>query len=61
MLFALPCCWQKASETCLKTASEFKRRKLSNVGFGASLLRNVLFAVFRMAETEEAREGMSWL
>jgi putative DNA methylase len=51
----------KANQTRLKTASEFKRRELEATGFGATLLRNVLFAVYRIAESEEAKEGMTWL
>ena len=61
----------KANQTRLKTASEFKRRELGKSppvtkggqggDFGATLLRNTLFAVYRVAESEETREGMTWL
>ncbi|MGH8501567.1 MAG: anti-phage-associated DUF1156 domain-containing protein [Gammaproteobacteria bacterium] len=51
----------KANQTRLKTASEFKRRGLGGDGFGATLLRQVLFAVFRVAEHEETKQGMTWL
>jgi putative DNA methylase len=61
----------KANQTRLKTASEFKRRELGTSppltkggpggDFGTALLRNVLFAVYRVAESEETREGMTWL
>ncbi len=51
----------KANQTRLKTASELKRRDLGGEGFGASVLRQALFAVFRVAESEETREGMTWL
>ncbi|MGH8718921.1 MAG: hypothetical protein ACREV0_08285 [Burkholderiales bacterium] len=51
----------EANRTRLKTASEFSRRDLGGAGFAASLTRNVLFAVHRVAETQEAREGLRWL
>ncbi len=51
----------KANQTRLKTASELKRGDLGEGSFGASLLRHVLFAVYRVAESEETREGMTWL
>jgi len=51
----------KANQTRLKTASEFKRKGLGGDGFAATLLRQVLFAVFRVAEREETKEGMTWL
>jgi adenine-specific DNA methylase len=51
----------KANQTRLKTASELKRRELGGEGFGNALLRQVLFAVYRVAESEETREGMTWL
>jgi adenine-specific DNA methylase len=51
----------KANQTRLKTASELKRRELGGEGFGVSLLRQALFAVYRVAESEETREGLTWL
>jgi putative DNA methylase len=51
----------KANQTRLKTASEFRRKELGDTGFGRSLIRNALFAVFRAAETEEAQNGLKWL
>ena len=51
----------KANETRLKTASELKRRELGGDGFSKSLVRQVLFAVYRVAEREETAEGMTWL
>jgi putative DNA methylase len=51
----------KANQTRLKTASEFRRRELGSTGFGSGLLRNILFAVFRVAESDTTREGMIWL
>jgi adenine-specific DNA methylase len=51
----------KANQTRLKTASELKRRELGGEGFGNALLRQVLFAVYRVEESEETREGMTWL
>jgi adenine-specific DNA methylase len=52
---------RKANQTRLKTASEFKRREMGSQGLGTTLLRDVLFAVFRVADSEETREGMIWL
>ena len=51
----------KANQTRLKTASKLKRRDLGGEGFGTTVLRQALFAVFRVAESEETREGMTWL
>lgn len=51
----------KANETRLKTATEFGRRELGDSGFGATLLRQVLFAVHRTRETEGTGEGITWL
>jgi putative DNA methylase len=51
----------EANRTRLKTASEFARRELGRAGFAGSPTRNVLFAVHRVAETQEAREGLRWL
>jgi len=51
----------KANQTRLKTANKLKRRDLGGEGFGTTVLRQALFAVFRVAESEETREGMTWL
>jgi len=51
----------RANETRLKTATEFKRKDLGSLGFGSSLLRNILFAVCKVGETDRLDEGMRWL
>jgi putative DNA methylase len=51
----------KANQTCLKTASAFKAQLLGNGGFGASLVRNALFAMREVVRTGEVRDGMNWL
>ena len=51
----------QANRTRLKTASEFLRKDLGGEGFAASLTRNTLFAVYRVADSGEAREGLRWL
>lgn len=51
----------KANETRLKTATEFGRKELGDSGFGATLLRQVLFAVYKTRETESTGEGITWL
>jgi len=50
-----------ANQTRLKTASEFLRRDLGGECFAGTLTRSLLFAVYRVAETGEAREGLKWL
>jgi adenine-specific DNA methylase len=51
----------RANETRLKTATEFGRREMGDVGFGASLVRHTLFAAFKTAETEGTRDALNWL
>lgn len=51
----------KANETRLKTAGEFKRREMGTPGFGSTLLRNILFAIYKTGETERTDEAMRWL
>jgi putative DNA methylase len=51
----------KANETRLKSAGEFGRRQLGNSGFGASLLRQALFAVQQTAKEDDPRTGLNWL
>ncbi len=50
-----------ANQTRLKTASEFLRRDLGGESFAGTLTRSLLFSVYRVAETGEAREGLKWL
>lgn len=51
----------RANETRLRTAGEFKRRELGTTGFGSTLMRNILFAVCKAAETEKTDDAMRWL
>lgn len=51
----------RANETRLRTATEFGRRELGTSGFGASLVRHVLFAIQKVAETGSPRDGGTWL
>ncbi len=51
----------KANETRLRTAGEFKRRELGTPGFGSTLVRHVLFAVYKAADTEKMDDSMRWL
>ncbi len=51
----------EANRTRLKTPSEFKRAELGSTGFGATITRQVLFAVGRVAEQDEVKDGMTWL
>lgn len=48
----------QANRTRLKNASEFLRKDLGGEGCAASLTRNILFAVYRVADSGEAREGL---
>jgi putative DNA methylase len=51
----------KANETRLKTASEFVAKQLGDIGFGASLVRNALFAIREIVRTGEVQTGKTWL
>lgn len=51
----------KANETRLKTASEFVAKQLGDIGFGASLVRNALFAIREIVRTGEVQIGKTWL
>ena len=51
----------KANETRLKTACEFARKEMGDAGFGTSLVRHALFATFKTAESENTRDGITWL
>ena len=52
---------RKANQTRLKTASEFKNRKLSDEGFGSSLVRHLLFAIYETIQNEDTSAGRVWL
>jgi len=43
------------------TASEFKRREWGTPGFGSSLLRHALFAVYQAADREDNKAGLTYL
>jgi len=51
----------RANQTRLKTASEFAARLLGDTGFGASLVRHVLFAVREAVRTGETVTSRNWL
>jgi hypothetical protein len=51
----------KANRTRLKTAAEFGAKELGDSGFGVSLVRNALFAVWEVARTGEVQPGKNWL
>lgn len=50
-----------ANQTRLKTPTEFRASGLSGEGFPSSLLRQVLFAVYKTAEKDDPNEGRKWL
>jgi adenine-specific DNA methylase len=50
-----------ANQTRLKTPGELGRRWLGGEGFGASLLRHVLYAVHLAETSEEPRQGLGYL
>jgi adenine-specific DNA methylase len=50
----------KANQSRLKSASEFGRKELSGEGFSGTLLRQVLFGIFKTVETESPREAITW-
>ena len=50
-----------ANQTRLKTPDELKGRDLSGEGFAGSLLRQILFAVFKTAEEDDPRPGLDYL
>lgn len=45
----------------LSTASELKGRDLSGEGFAGSLLRQVLFAVYKTSEEDDPQPGRDYL
>ena len=51
----------KANQTRLKTATEFKRRDWGTEGFGSTLLRHALFAVYQAAERDDTKVGLTYL
>jgi adenine-specific DNA methylase len=51
----------KANQTRLKTATEFKRRDWGTEGFGSSLLRHTLFAVYQTVDRDDAKVGLNYL
>ncbi|MCU7550399.1 DUF1156 domain-containing protein [Chitinophagaceae bacterium LB-8] len=51
----------KANETRLRSALEFKNKGLTDEGFGASMLRKVLFAVHETHVKEDPKEGRNYL
>jgi len=50
-----------ANQTRLKTPSELKGRDLSGEGFAGSLLRQVLFAIYKTAEEDDPMPGLLYL
>ncbi|MCK4460144.1 MAG: hypothetical protein KAU52_10580 [Methanosarcinales archaeon] len=52
---------RKANQTRLKTASEFKNRKLGDEGFGSSLVRHLLFAIYEKVQNGDPSSGRVWL
>ena len=51
----------KANAVRFKTCSEFKKTNLGTGEFGATTLRNILFAVHEIVRTDDARQGLNWL
>lgn len=51
----------KANQTRLKTASELSSRIMDDSSFGASLVRQVLFALYDTYRTDAAETGVNWL
>jgi adenine-specific DNA methylase len=50
-----------ANQTRLKTPGELKGRDLTGEGFAGSLLRQILFAVYKTAEEDDPRPGLDYL
>lgn len=50
-----------ANQTRLKTPGELKGRDLSGEGFAGSLLRQILFAVYKTSEEDDPRPGLDYL
>ncbi len=51
----------KANAVRFKTGSEFKKTGLGTGEFGATTLRNILFAIHEVVRTDDARQGLNWL
>jgi adenine-specific DNA methylase len=51
----------RANQTRLSTASEFQRREWGGEGFGASLLRHCLYAVYQTAADDDPARGRTYL
>ena len=51
----------KANAVRFKTGSEFKKTNLGTGEFGATTLRNILFAIHEVVRTDDARQGLNWL
>jgi len=51
----------KANQTRLKTATEFATKWLDQTSFGASLVRNALFATREVVRSGEVSMGKNWL
>jgi len=51
----------KANAVRFKTGSEFKKTNLGTGEFGATTLRNILFAIHEVVRTDNARQGLNWL
>jgi len=50
-----------ANQARFKTPAEFKRAGLGGDGFGATILRHLLFAIHETARTESPRDGLNYL
>lgn len=50
----------RANQARLKTASEFVNRNLGDSGFGDTLVRQALFAIFEAMRSEDVNAGRSW-
>jgi putative DNA methylase len=51
----------KANETRLRTAIEFKNKEMGEEGFGATLLRKLLFAIRETQREEDPEKGRDYL
>jgi putative DNA methylase len=51
----------KANAVRFKTGCEFKKTGLGSGEFGATLLRNLLFAIHETVRSDDARQGLNWL
>ncbi|MFQ5614396.1 MAG: hypothetical protein ACE5H9_19920 [Anaerolineae bacterium] len=51
----------RANETRLKSATEFGKKGLSGASFDGSLLRQCLFAVYQVRQSEQTQTDLNWL